>query len=91
MHSCNNKNSFKANPSVIRKFVSVEIVVVAANSDYADMLQTNKPSGSIIPKVGQYSNIIDAIGIFASRTITVKQQVMSNATIDLLNNSLLNP
>ncbi len=85
------KNSFTPNASIIRKFVSIEIVVVAANSDYADMLQTNKPSGSIIPKVGQYSNITDAIGIFASRTITVKQQVMSNGTIDLLNNSLLNP
>lgn len=85
------KNSFKSDASIIRKFVSVEIVVVAANSEYGDMLQTNKPSGSIIPKVGQYSNVSDAIGIFASRTITAKSQVFNNSTIDLLNNSLLNP
>ena len=85
------KNSFKTDASIVRKFVSVEIVVVAANSDYADMLQTNKPSGSIIPKVGQYSNVSDAIGIFGSRTITTKAQVMNNASIDLINNSLLNP
>jgi hypothetical protein len=85
------ESSFTKDPTVIRKFSSIEVVVVSANSDYADMLQTNKPSGSIIPKVGQYSNITGAIGIFSSRTITKKEQVFTLATIDLVNTKLLNP
>lgn len=84
------KNNVKPNANVSRGYEGVEYVVTSYNSDYRDMLSTNAPSGSIIPKYGEYSNINNGIGIFASRTITRREQNFNGATIDLLNNQVLN-
>ena len=83
-------NNIPANKMVTRKFNSIEFVVIGSNSDYSDMIQTNKPSGSIIPKVSDYSNISNGIGVFASRTITKLKQSVTDPSIDLLNTQVLN-
>lgn len=84
------KGNIPVNASVNRSFHSIEYVVTGSNSDYYDMIQTNKPSGSIIPKVTDYSNITNGIGVFASRTTTVVKQSVSTSSIDLINTQVLN-
>lgn len=84
------KNNIKPDANVTRGFEGVEYVVTSYNNDYRDMLSTNAPSGSIIPKYGEYSNISNGIGIFASRTITRRAQNFNGPTTDLLNNQVLN-
>lgn len=85
------KSRFKTNNIIVRKLRDIEVVVVAGNSDFYELMLVEKPSGSIISKSGQYSNISDAIGIFASRTTTKKKQDPLPQTFDLLNNTVLNP
>lgn len=85
------QNQMKKDPTVARTFKRLEYVVIAANRDFADMIETNKPSSSVIPKVGEYSNITNGIGIFACRNITRRTQGLNQASIDLLNGSILNP
>ncbi|MFN3445621.1 MAG: hypothetical protein ACK44D_07765 [Bacteroidia bacterium] len=83
-------SNISANAAVTRKFNSIEFVVTGFNSDYNDMIQTNKPSGSIIPKVSDYSNISNGIGVFASRTTTKLKQPLTEPSIELLNTQILN-
>jgi len=83
-------SNIAVNADLIRTFSSIESVVIGSNSDYSDMIQTNKPSGSIIPKVSDYSNISNGIGVFASRTITKLKQSVTDPSIKLLNDEVLN-
>ncbi len=83
-------SNLPVNADVNRRFSSIESVVIGSNKDYSDMIQTNKPSGSIIPKVSDYSNISNGIGVFASRTITKLKQSVTDQSIDLLNTQVLN-
>lgn len=83
-------NNISVNAAVTRTFNSIEFVVVGSNSDYNDMIQTNKPSGSVIPKVSDYSNIANGIGVFASRTTSKLKQSVASSSIDLLNTQVLN-
>jgi hypothetical protein len=83
-------SNLPVNAAVTRRFNSIESVVIGSNKDYSDMIQTNKPSGSIIPKVSDYSNISNGIGVFASRTITKLKQSVTDQSIDLLNAQVLN-
>lgn len=85
------KQELTPNANVKRTFKSLEFVVIGYNSDYKDMLLINAPSGSIIPKFGEYTNISNSIGIFASRTTTKGTQNLNALSIDYLNNSILNP
>lgn len=85
------RNQMKKDPTVTRSFKRLEYVVIAANRDFADMIETNKPSSSVIPKIGDYSNITNGIGIFACRNITRRTQGLNQASVDLLNGSILNP
>lgn len=78
------------NNQVFRAFRAVEIVISAANKDFSDMLLTNTPSTSVVPKGTQYTNITNGIGIFASRTNTSKAQIFTPATISYINQSILN-
>jgi len=84
-------NQIKKDPTVTRTFKRLEYVVIAANRDFYDMMITNAPSSSVIPKVGDYSNITNGIGIFACRNITRRTQGLNQASVDLLNGSILNP
>ncbi len=84
------KNNIPVDGAVNRSFHSIDYVVTSSNSDYYDMIQTNKPSGSIIPKVTDYSNITNGIGVFASRTTTVVRQSVSESSVDLINTQVLN-
>lgn len=84
------KTNIPVNPNVSRSFKSIEFVTIASNSDYYDMIQTNKPSGSIIPKVTDYSNITNGIGVFASRTTSKLLQPVSSVSVDIINTQVLN-
>jgi hypothetical protein len=84
------KANISLNANFERTFQSIEFVIIGSNSDYYDMIQTNKPSGSIIPKVTDYSNITNGIGVFASRTTTKLRQSVSAASVDLINTQVLN-
>lgn len=85
------KRELTVNPNVRRTFNSLAFEVMAYNRDYIDMQLTNAPSGSVIPKFGEYSNINNAIGVFASRTRTSMLQLTNSANNDYLNVSVLNP
>lgn len=85
------KSSVKRDPSVKRTFKSINYVVIGYNNDYRDMLITNAPSGSIIPKFGEYTNINNGIGIFASRTQTERAQPLNGPSVNELNGIILNP
>ncbi|MBP9186741.1 MAG: DUF4249 family protein [Bacteroidia bacterium] len=84
------KANIAVNANATRGFSNFEYIVVGSNIDYNDMIETNKPSGSIIPKVSDYSNITNGIGVFASRTTSVKEQPLKSTSIDLLNTEILN-
>ncbi len=84
------KTNILVNPNVSRSFRSIEFLTIASNSDYYDMIQTNKPSGSIIPKVTDYSNITNGIGVFASRTTSKQAQPISSASVGIINTQVLN-
>jgi hypothetical protein len=85
------KSSIKPDPTVKRTFKSFNYVVIGYNNDYRDMLITNAPSGSIIPKFGEYTNINNGIGIFASRTLTERAQPLNTPSVNELNTYILNP
>ena len=85
------KNNIKADASVRRTFTSLEYGVVGYNSIFKEMLLVNAPSGSIIPKYGEYTNINNGIGVFAARTYTHLAQTVNSASINMLNTEVLNP
>jgi hypothetical protein len=85
------RKAIKQDNSVQRRFVNIAYGLTAANRDFVDMINTNRPSESIVPKVGDYSNIKNAIGIFGSKTTTLQNQTLNSASIDFLNNTILNP
>lgn len=74
-----------------RTFTSLEYGVVGYNSIFKEMLLVNAPSGSIIPKYGEYTNINNGIGVFAARTYTHLAQTVNSASINMLNTEVLNP
>lgn len=80
----------KKNPDVVRTFKSLEYVVIGANRNYNDMLDVNKPSTSVVGKAGDYSNISNGIGVFASRTNSKLEQPLASSSVTLVN-KLLNP
>ena len=85
------KNNIKADASVHRTFTSLEYGVIGYNSIFKEMLLVNAPSGSIIPKYGEYTNINNGIGVFAARTYTHLEQTVNTASINMLNTDVLNP
>lgn len=84
------RSNIPANSQVTRTFVSFEYGITGYNTNYRDMLLTNAPSGSIIPKYGDYSNIADGIGVFASKTTTTKKQNLNAESVQYLNAVILN-
>jgi hypothetical protein len=85
------KNNIKVDASVRRTFTSIEYGVIGYNSIFKEMLLVNAPSGSIIPKYGEYTNINNGIGVFAARTYTHLAQLVNTASINMLNTEVLNP
>lgn len=85
------KNNIKVDASVRRTFTSLEYGVVGYNGIFKEMLLVNAPSGSIIPKYGEYTNINNGIGVFAARTYTHLAQTVNTTSINMLNTEVLNP
>lgn len=85
------RGAVKPNDNVVRTFKSLEYVASGSNRTYNDMIDVNKPSTTIVGKSGDYSNISNGIGVFASRTSTKLRQPITPASVILINDSLLNP
>lgn len=84
------RGQIKMNSAVNRRFAKMEYVAVCSNKIYADMLDINSSSNSVVAKARDFSNIKDGIGIFASQSTSAATQTVNPPSIDLLNN-LLNP
>jgi hypothetical protein len=78
----------KYNPEVVRTFTKFEYVLTCANKAYTEMVEVNSPSGSVVGKSQDYSNITDGIGIFGSRTVTAVEQMINTASEELVNKTL---
>jgi|688.fasta_scaffold263755_2 hypothetical protein len=51
-----------------RKFISIDMVVLQASEELYNYITINAPSLSYVQKVTAYTNIVNGLGIFASRT-----------------------
>ena len=68
----------------------IEIIVKAAEEDFALYLDVNEPSSSIVQDRPQYTNVENGIGIFSSRNYRVKVRELTDQTVSVLQN-LENP
>ena len=69
----------------LRKFVSLDIIVLQATTEFYNYITINAPSLSYVQKVTAYTNIENGVGIFASRTTSGVQNVTLNTqTLDSL-------
>jgi hypothetical protein len=77
---------FKNQPKdVVRKFASVEYVTWGAGPEFLEIQEISKPNVSFVQKRTDYSNIKNALGIFAARTMNVQTDVTFDAaSIDLI-------
>ncbi|MEI7978205.1 MAG: hypothetical protein WCI53_05120 [Bacteroidota bacterium] len=77
---------FKNQPNdVVRKFASVEYVTWGAGPEFLEIQEISKPNVSFVQKRTDYSNIKNALGIFAARTMNVQTDVTFDAaSIDLI-------
>ena len=80
------RSYFKNQPKdVNRKFASVEYVTWGAGPEFLEIQEISKPNVSFVQKRTDYSNIKNALGIFAARTMNVQTDVTFDpASIDLI-------
>jgi hypothetical protein len=63
----------------------IEIIISAADKDFALYLEVNEPSTSIVQDKPQYSNIENGLGIFSSRSNKSTLKMINSESIDDLN------
>jgi hypothetical protein len=80
------RSYFKDQPrDVNRKFASVEYVTWGAGPEFLEIQEISKPNVSFVQKRTDYSNIKNALGIFAARTMNVQTDVTFDAaSLDLI-------
>ncbi|MES2617372.1 MAG: hypothetical protein V4613_05810 [Bacteroidota bacterium] len=59
------------NPDVTRRFLPCNLELTAGNLELDNYIQSTEPSIGIVQKQTEYTNITRALGIFASRRITL--------------------
>ncbi len=62
------QNQIPVNPDAVRKIGLLEVVIYVGSEELYNYIILNQPSASIIQDRPLYSNIVDGIGVFASRT-----------------------
>jgi hypothetical protein len=69
------KSNIEANNAVTRELMQVDYVVIAGSKELKDIIDLSKPSAVIVQRKKDYSNIDGGLGIFSSRSETVKSSV----------------
>ncbi|HBB93422.1 MAG: hypothetical protein A2X22_01775 [Bacteroidetes bacterium GWF2_49_14] len=70
---------------VSRKVISVEFIMISGGLDLSFLYKSAMESGTNFTNFGDYSNLINGIGIFSSRAVSrVSNLELSNVTIDEL-------
>lgn len=80
------RNYFKAQPKdVKRKYASVEYITWGAGPEFLEIQEISRPNVSFVQKKTDYTNINNALGIFAARTMNVQTSItLDPASIDLI-------
>lgn len=66
------KNAIKPDNSVTREFQQIDYVATGGSKEMKDIIDLSKPSAVIVQRKTDYSNINGGLGIFSSRSETVK-------------------
>ncbi|MES2780214.1 MAG: hypothetical protein V4651_09995 [Bacteroidota bacterium] len=69
------KSNLVANGAVRRELIQVDYVVIAGSKELKDIIDLSKPSAVIVQRKKDYSNINGGLGIFSSRSETVRSNV----------------
>jgi len=72
-------------PGMVRKVVSVEFIMIAGGTDLGFLYRSGTETGTNFTNLSLYSNLINGIGIFSSRSeFSVPNLALSEVTVDLL-------
>ncbi|MEZ4804131.1 MAG: hypothetical protein R2852_01215 [Bacteroidia bacterium] len=78
-------SNIKPNVNVIRKFRTNEFELVSGNLELDNYIQASTPSIGIVQKQSEYTNILNGVGIFASRnTFYLDNIVLSELTKNVI-------
>lgn len=69
------KSVLKTDNSVTREFKQVDYVAIGGSKEMKDIIDLSKPSAVIVQRKTDYSNINGGLGIFSSRSETVKANI----------------
>jgi hypothetical protein len=86
--SANILPSTVSNPK-LRFADSLVVIINAADDDLNTYLEVNKPSNTIAQERPQFTNIVNGIGLFASRTVVTKKLYINNNSVDSLRGNTL--
>jgi hypothetical protein len=81
------KSKIPYNPNMVRKVKlgeEIELYVLAANDDFYTYMQAVKPSNGIVQEKPEFTNIVNGIGIFASRFSVSLTFNLNAASLDSL-------
>jgi hypothetical protein len=70
------KSVLKTDNSVTREFKQIDYVATGGSKEMKDIIDLSKPSAVIVQRKTDYSNINGGLGIFSSRSETVKANIL---------------
>lgn len=70
------KGALKVNNDVTREFHQIDYVATGGSKEMKDIIDLSKPSAVIVQRKTDYSNIVGGLGIFSSRSETVKTKLL---------------
>ena len=72
-------------PDHVREVVSVEFIMVSGGTDLGFLYRSDVETGTVFTNLGTYSNLLNGLGLFSSRTeLHIPNLMLSEVTIDLL-------
>ncbi len=70
------KGALTLNSAVTREFHQIDYVATGGSKEMKDIIDLSKPSAVIVQRKTDYSNITNGLGIFSSRSETVKTNLL---------------
>ncbi len=63
-------NNVKPDPLLMRRFMPCKLELTGANQEFDNYFQATTPSIGIVQKQTEYTNVVNGVGLFASRRIS---------------------
>ncbi|MFO7617159.1 MAG: DUF4249 family protein [Bacteroidales bacterium] len=72
-------------PGIVREVASVEFILLSGGIDLGFLFRSDVERGTLFTNLGNYTNLVNGIGVFSSRTVQhIPNLTLSEVTLDLL-------